>query len=324
MAGSNQKFIASVLEALAETERRGLAADRARESLSGLSGEKTVGALQRLARLFEGDATACYLEIGVYQGLTLVTTALAAPGLPCIGIDNFATLDPKGDNKKIANARLREFKTDNATLIDSDFEAALGRLDALLYGRRVGVYFIDGPHDYRSQMVCMLAAKRHLHDNAVIVVDDANYPDVRRADRDFLVGHPEFRLAFEAYSPAHPANMTASERGRWEKGWLNGVNVLVRDPDGLLPEMLPPVNDDRSIYFNEWLVHRLRQAELAPEAVAMADAVVSGDKVAEKKARRALAARHAGLEGASDGRFADRNTYSNGLTEARFNVLRGS
>lgn len=323
MAGSDRKFLASVLAALAETEKRGLAAGRAHDSLSGLSGAKTVGALQRLARLFEGDATACYLEIGVYHGLTLVSAALAAPGLPCFGVDNFATLDPKGENKKIANERIRKFKADNATLIDSDFEAALAGLDVLLLGRKIGVYFIDGPHDYRSQMVCLLAAKRYLHDNAVIVVDDANYPDVRHADRDFLVGHLEFRLAFEAYSPAHPANMTASERERWENGWLNGVNVLVRDPDGLLPEMLPPVNDDRSLYFNEWLVHRLRQAELAPEAVALADAIVSGDKAAEKKARQALTARHTGLKGAHNERFADRNTYSNSLTEARFNKFRG-
>ena len=324
MAKSDRKYLASVLAALTETERRGLAADRAQDPLGGLSGAKTVDSLQRLARLFESDATACYLEIGVYQGLTLVTAALAAPELPCFGVDNFATLDPKSENKKIANERIRKFKADNATLIDSDFEAALAGLDVLLLGRKIGVYFIDGPHDYRSQMVCLLAAKRHLHDNAVIVVDDANYPDVRHADRDFLVGHPEFRLAFEAYSPAHPANMTASERERWEKGWLNGINVLVRDPDGLLPELLPPVNDDRSLYFNEWLIHRLRQAELAPEAVALADAIVSGDKAAEKKARQTITATYASLKGAREERFADRNTYSNGLTEARFNVLRGS
>jgi predicted O-methyltransferase YrrM len=323
MAGNDREFLASVFKALAETERHGLAADCVTDSLSGLSGEKTVGALQRLARLFEGDATACYLEIGVFQGLTLVSTALAAPRLPCFGVDNFATLDPAGENKRIATSRIREFGANNATLIDSDFEAALGRLDVLLSGRKIGVYFVDGPHDYRSQMVCLLAAKRYLHDGAVIVVDDANYVDVRRANRDFLISHPEFKLLFEAYTPAHPANMTAIEKAGAEQGWLNGINVIVRDPDGLLPEMLPPVDDDRRLYFNEWLVHRLRLAELAPEAVVLADAIVSGDKAAEKKARQALTDRHATLKVSSDKRFADRNTYSKGLTEARFNMFRG-
>lgn len=322
MAGSDRKFLERVLAAVAETERHGLVADRAGDGLSGLSGAKTVGLIQRLAGLYDGDVHACYLEIGVYQGLTLVSAALAAPRLACLGIDNFVTLDPEGKNKRIANERIQKFKIPNATLIDSDFEEAIAKLDALLLERKIGVYFIDGPHDYRSQMVCLLVAKRYLHDNAVIVVDDANYPDVRRANRDFLLGHSNFRLAFEAYSPAHPANMTTIERARWEKSWLNGVNVLVRDPDGLLRVMLPPVPADRSLYFNEWLVHRLRRAELAPEAVALADAVCRGDAAAEERARRTLLDKYANLRELSDNRFPDRNTYSVGLTKARIAELR--
>ncbi len=45
-----------------------------------------------------------------------------------------------------------------------------------------------------------------------------------------------------------------------------------------------------SEYFNEWRVHWLRRAELAPVAVAvaLADAICAGDLAAEEKARRAL------------------------------------
>ena len=35
--------------------------------IGGLSGRKTVGALQRLTRLFVDDPGACYVEIGVFQ-----------------------------------------------------------------------------------------------------------------------------------------------------------------------------------------------------------------------------------------------------------------
>jgi hypothetical protein len=125
-------------------------------------------------------------------------------------------------------------------------------------------------------------------------------------------------MVFEAYSPAHPANMDESECERWEEGWLNGVNVLVRDPDGLLPGMVPPVNTDRTRHFNEWLVHRLRRAELAPEAVALADAICTGNLVAEGKARKALLNKYGIFRDVSDGRYPDRNTYSTGLTEGRF------
>ena len=313
--------IERVLEILHDTERDGLLTDRQDEGLSGISGLKTVGVLQRLARMFADEADACYLEIGVFQGLTLVSTALEVPELTCFGIDNFATLDPEGENQAIVRERLYRFGTANATLIDADFEAALEGLDARLQGRKIGVYFIDGPHDYRSQMVCLLAAKRHLHERAVIIVDDANYPDVRWSTRDFLIGHPDYKMVFEAYSPAHPANLAAENLKRWEDGWLNGVNILVRDADGLLLDMLPPVDGDRTVYFNEWLVHRLQAAHLAPEAVALAGAIARGDENAERDAREILLNAFGKDKARFDGRNADRNTDSDGLNEARFNTL---
>jgi len=313
--------IGRVLEILHETERDGLLTDRRADGLSGISGLKTVGVLQRLARLFADKADSCYLEIGVFQGLTLVSTALEAPELTCFGIDNFATLDPEGENQAIVRERLDRFGAANATLIDADFEEALERLDAQLQGLKIGVYFIDGPHDYRSQMLCLLAAKRHLHERAVIIIDDANYPDVRWSTRDFLISHPDFKMVFEAYSPAHPANMEQEELKRWEQGWLNGVNILVQDPDGLLPNMLPTVDGDRTVYFNEWLAHRLQAAHLAPEAVALAGAIACGDEKAEQDARETFMSAVERSRPRFESRYSDRNTDSENLTEGRFNKI---
>lgn len=314
--------IERVLGIIQDTEDGGLLTDRRADGLSGISGLKTVGVLQRLARLFAGERDVCYLEIGVFQGLTLVSTALEAPELPCFGIDNFATLDPDGTNQSIVRERLDRFGVTNATLIDADFEVALEGLDAHLGGRKVGVYFVDGPHDYRSQLVCLLAGLRHLHDRAVIVIDDANYPDVRWSTRDFLTGHPEFKMVFDAYSPAHPANMTADEKAVFEAGWLNGVQILVRDPDGDLPAMMPPTDPtERTLFLNEWLAHRLRLAELAPEALALADAVCTKDENAEAAARENLESRYRDGKNLFAGRLPDRNMNSAGLAPSRFNRL---
>jgi hypothetical protein len=299
------------------------AIDHRNEGLSGLAGLKTVGVLQRLARIMSADETACYLEIGVFQGLTLVSTALDAPDLPCYGVDNFRILDPNNENLDIVQARMAAFKTENAKLINMDFEAALETLEDHICDRKVGLYLIDGPHDYRSQLVCLLLAKRHLHDRAVIIIDDANYPDVRMATRDFLLSHPDFKMVFQAYSPEHPANMDPEELPKWEAGWLNGVNILVHDPDGLFSSMIPEIVEDRTLYFNEWLVHRLRLAELAPEALLLGEAVLSNTTEAVSKAEMNLLNRYNKERDKISKRTLDRNVDSEKLTFGSYNLLLG-
>ena len=60
MADNGLDFLNKVVAALQETEKNGLLTDRRGEGQSGISGMKTVGALQRLVRLFAGDDRACY------------------------------------------------------------------------------------------------------------------------------------------------------------------------------------------------------------------------------------------------------------------------
>ena len=321
MSPTNDAQIRSVIAAIEAANADGPCWQPDGDVLDGLSGSKTVGALQRLAALFADEAEACYLEVGVFQGLTLLSVAGAVPGLPCFGIDNFSILDPEGQNLGIVRDRMARLGGSNATLINLDFQDALLTLGNHIGARRIGVYFVDGAHDYRSQLVSLLFAEPHLHDNAVIIIDDANYAFVRQSTHDFLVARPEYKMVFEAYSPAHPANMDAATLAHWEQDWLNGVNILVRDPDGLVADMLPPVTDNRDLYVNDWLVHRHGIAELAPEALALADAVCRGDGVAEARARDALMARQADLRPRLSGRDHDRNVFSAGLTSRRMNTL---
>lgn len=319
MASSAARFIARVFDCVRAADREGVVPGPRSQALDGLSGAKTVGALQRLAGLFAGEKNACYLEIGVFQGLTLLSVALRNAGLACYGIDNFSLLDSDGKNLGIVRERIAALGAKNAALINDDYEIALARLKDHVGSRRIGVFFLDGPHDYRSHLMGLLLAKPYLHETAAIVVDDANYAFVRQSTRDFLLTNPEFKMVFEAYSPAHPANMDAATRARHESGWLNGIHVLVRDPDGILPEMLPPVSDSRTLYVNEWLVHRHQLAELAPDALALAQAACLGDAATEAAKRQTLLKTYAERRSQFDSRFKDRNVYSDGLTEGRYN-----
>jgi hypothetical protein len=322
MRPTARQHIHSVIAAIEGANTEGPSWQPDKDVLDGLSGSKTVGALQRLAALFANEADTCYLEVGVFQGLTLLSVAGAVPTMPCFGIDNFSILDPEGRNLEVVRDRMARLGSGNAKLINLDFQDALLSLGDHIGASRIGAYFVDGAHDYRSQLIGLLFALPYLHDNAVIVIDDANYAFVRQSTHDFLVSHPDFKMVFEAYSPAHPANMDAATLVRWESDWLNGVNILVRDPDGLLPEMLPPVDANRDLYVNDWLVHRHGLAELAPEALALADAVCRGGSSNEVEAHETLRRQFADVKAQLTGRFLDRNVYSDRLTSGTFNRLR--
>ena len=135
------------------------------------------------------------------------------------------------------------------------------------------------------------------------------------------MSHPEFKMVFDAYSPMHPANMAPGMLAEWEQGWLNGVNILVRDPDGYLPDMLPPVEESRELYVNEWLVHRHQFAELAPQAIDLAQSVCLNDKEKEQGRRQHLLDSFADCAELFSERFSDRNTYSGDLPQTRYNSI---
>jgi len=317
-------FIESVLNAIRLAEQDGLLDDGASHVLDGLSGAKSVGLLQRLVALTQQQKDSCYLEIGVFQGLTLLSVANAFPEIRCYGIDNFSILDPESKNLNIVKERTQKLNAKNATLINLDFEKALQNLDQYIGSKKISVFLVDGAHDYRSQLMCLLLGRQHLSAQSVILIDDANYKFVRQSTVDFLLSHPEFKMVFEAYSPMHPANMTSEMLAEWEQRWLNGVNILVHDPDDELPVMMPPVDDDRTLYVNEWLVHRHQFAELAPEAVALAQAVCKEDNVSETAAREKLLSRYQEFKLTMATRYPDRNVYSHDLVATRYNKLKKS
>ena len=250
-------FFNKINHQILEAEKSGLLKET--KHLSGYSGEKLMGALQRLSVLNLSEDKV-YLEVGVYQGMTLLSVANAVEH-DVFGIDNFAFFDPENKNFSLVKERRSKNNLNNAHVINMDYEDALENLSEHIGDRKIGVYFIDGPHDYRSQLVCLLLAKPFLADNAIIIIDDSNYRHVRQANNDFLVSHPEFKLIFEAYTPCHPQNMNEEQIKEARKGWWDGVNIIVRDKENLLPPMFPPTHRSRQFYETEHQTHSNRFPE---------------------------------------------------------------
>jgi predicted O-methyltransferase YrrM len=236
--------------------------------LEGATGKKVLAILQRAIKLLENNE--CYVEIGVYRGLSLISTSNAAPHITALGIDNFTQFDKEHTNKTHVEDLIRKFQLNNTRLINLDFEDALHSMEEILEGKKIGLYFIDGPHDYRSQLICLMFAKKFLSERAIIVIDNCNYNHVRQANQDFLYANPEFKLLFEGYTKAHPANLKGDELKQAWDSWLDGVNVIVRDPDNELLEMYPPTIRDRSLFFSDHRIHPMRNSILAWRAAKLA------------------------------------------------------
>jgi predicted O-methyltransferase YrrM len=277
--------------------------------LTGFSGEKMIGFLQRISKATLNESS-CYLEVGVYQGLTLLSVAKEIAPLQAYGIDNFAYFDKEGKNFGIVKERIKKLNLTNVNIINKDYEDALENIDSELKGKKVGVYFIDGPHDYRSQLMCLQLIKPHLTDNAIIVVDDSNYRHVRQANRDFLKTHPEFKLAFQSYTDVHPLNLSTEQRKENEKGWWDGVNIIVKDSNNELETMYPPTFRERTLYENEHGIHATKHPEVIPFLFKvtnfLAPIVYKFSKLSKK-------------ENVIKGRFNQMNTYSEGLPQNDYN-----
>lgn len=300
-------------KAIREAEKNGLL--KANVSLTGFSGEKLIGALQRLAQVTVSEEN-CYLEVGVFQGLTLLSVAsvLQDKGV-AYGIDNFAFFDPEQKNLEIIEQRRKSLQLNNAILINKDYEDALQQLDQHLNGKKVGLYFVDGPHDYRSQLVCLLLIKPFLAERAVIVVDDCNYNFVRQANADFLQSHPGFKLFFEAYTECHPKNMAPQQEKAARKGWWNGVNILVKDPEDQLQHMIPKTRRSRHLFEQDAHLQSTRFTDSSRLGNRFANSIADKNWKDIAKCNWLFIKRY----WRNNGLFPTLNTYSEGLVNTRFN-----
>lgn len=285
--------------------------------LDGFSGDKMIGLLQRLAAAQSSGGHGCYAEIGVFRGLTLISVAAAIqPGM-AHGIDNFAQFDHDHRNQSIIQQKLDDLGLTNVGLINADYEDALNQLAFYTHGKKIGTFFVDGPHDYRSQLMCLELIQPHLSSTGVIIVDDANYRHVRLATHDFLITHPEFKLLFEAYTARHPGNMSPADLGEARRGWWNGVHVIVRDPENELQRLLPKTVRDRTLYENEHLVHSHRLGVLAPEALDLLDDMLSLRPVRAARKLIRIVRKKRAIPALLVGEYRNMNTFSELLEEAR-------
>jgi predicted O-methyltransferase YrrM len=163
------------------------------------------------ANLGPGEA---YLEVGSFKGLSLIGAMLGNQGRRFFAIENFLefNLDGQATKAELLDNLARWVGPQRAQLLEGDCFDLLRRSSPLR--EPVGVYFYDGAHGRLPHYLALGVAERWLSDRALVVVDDASWPMVRRATDRYLATHPGYRLLFDL-----PAEREEDPR------WWNGVRV---------------------------------------------------------------------------------------------------
>jgi predicted O-methyltransferase YrrM len=189
------------------------------ETVDGMSTEHTLTLLNLAASLLPPGES--YLEVGSYRGRSAVGAALGNPDHAFTAIENFREfgLDPAESERLLRQALTDWDVADRVRLLRGDGFRLL--LAGAVPGQ-VGVYFYDGAHSRLAQHLGLGLAEPVLADEALVVVDDASWPQVERSTARYVARHPGYTLLFDL----------RAERAE-DPRWCNGVKVYAwRRPSG--------------------------------------------------------------------------------------------
>jgi predicted O-methyltransferase YrrM len=171
--------------------------------IGGMATENKLALLNLAASFLEPGEI--YLELGTYLGTSAIAAAMGNPG-DFIAVDNYSQF---GGPEQRCRANIARYAPGAVTLATVDAWEFLASLD-----RSVGVYFYDAGHTFGEQWWAFERIESHLSDEALIIIDDASYWPVRRANSSFTRYRPQFECVEYFESPFNG-----------EPRWWNGLAV---------------------------------------------------------------------------------------------------
>jgi Methyltransferase domain len=125
-----------------------------------------------------------FLHVGLWHGFTFFA-GIAGNHAPAVGVDNFSEFVTP-DFEPPRAAFLERFARWKGPL-DEFYELDYREYFASAHnGRHLGFYFYDGGHAYEHQLRALELAEPHLVPGSLILVDDTNRDDPRRATMAFI------------------------------------------------------------------------------------------------------------------------------------------
>jgi hypothetical protein len=140
-----------------------------------------------------------YLNVGVWRGYSFLAGVLNKD-VTSIGVDNFSQFG--GPKKEFMN-NYQALRHEKSYFFDASYESYL----ETTHQSKIGLYFYDGAHDYKSQLESLTRAEPFFSKNTVIIVDDTNNPPPRNATLDFIKSrHAKYEILMDQFTTCngHP------------------------------------------------------------------------------------------------------------------------
>jgi len=166
-------------------------------------------------RLRDGEA---YVNVGVWNGFTFLSGLRGNPDRLCMGIDNFSQFQ---NPREAFLSRFEENRGPAHHFFEMDYEEYF----ASRHEAPIGLYFYDGHHAYEHQLRGLQIAEPFFTDDCVVLVDDTNWPEPRRATLDFIAqSDREYELLLDVRTPEV-----------WHPTFWNGVMVFQATDEASVP-----------------------------------------------------------------------------------------
>jgi hypothetical protein len=125
-----------------------------------------------------------FLNVGVWNGFTLLAGMVGNEDRRSIGVDNFSE---HGGPREAFLERFERIKGPNDEFFELDYRDYFARVHQ---DAPIGFYIYDGGHSYDEQLLGLQLAEPHLVSGGLILVDDTNWDEPHRATLDFVEAHP--------------------------------------------------------------------------------------------------------------------------------------
>ena len=122
-----------------------------------------------------------YVNVGCWEGFSLIS-GMINTSCNVYGVDNFSQFN--GPYKKFNN-NFKKYQKNNHYFYDVDYKFFFEKIWKNK-NEKIDFYFYDANHSYEDQFYSLEIAYEYLNNDALIMIDDTNILDVKKATKDFL------------------------------------------------------------------------------------------------------------------------------------------